>query len=189
MLVSEHEDEYLTTERGYGKADKPEDFLENFSKFIKENQNKITALNIVCTRPSDLDRNSLKELMLILDQQGFNTRSLKAAWKATKNEDIAADIISYIRTLAIGSSLISHEDRIKRAVNEIRNMYAWNKVQLKWIDRFEKQLLKETILRIEDLNEDPFDDAGGFDRLNKIFEDRLNEIVFKLNEKLYSEIA
>jgi type I restriction enzyme R subunit len=188
-LFSDHKDEYITTERGYGNAKKPEDYLDNFSKFIKDNQNKITALNIVCTRPSDLDRKSLKELMMILDQQGFNTRTLKAAWKATKNEDIAADIISYIRTLAIGSSLISHEDRIRRAVNEVRDMRNWNKVQLKWIDRFEMQLLKETILRIEDLNDSPFDGAGGFDRLNKIFEEQLTDVVFKLNEKLYSEIA
>jgi type I restriction enzyme R subunit len=116
-------------------------------------------------------------------------RSLKNAWKDAKNEDIAADIISYIRTLAIGSSLVSHEDRISRAVDTIRKMHSWNKVQLKWIDRFEKQLLKETILRLEDLNEDPFDKDGGFDRLNKIFENRLTDVVMKLNENLYSDIA
>jgi type I restriction enzyme, R subunit len=189
MFVSDHEDEYLITERGYGNASKPEDYLQNFSKFIKDNQNKISAINIVCTRPADLDRKSLKELMMVLAQEGFNTTSLKTAWKAAKNEDIAADIISYIRTLAIGSSLISHEERIRRAVRDIRNMRSWNKVQLKWIDRFEKQLLKKTILKIEDLNDSPFDDAGGFERLNKIFEEQLADVVFKLNEKLYSEIA
>lgn len=189
MLVSDHEDEYLSTERGYGNASKPEDYLENFSKFIRENQNKIAALNIVCTKPSELDRKSLKELKIALDQEGYNTKTLNTAWKQAKNEEVAADIISFIRTLAVGSAIISHEERVKRAVSEIRKMKTWNKVQTKWIDRFEKQLLKETILRAEDLDASPFDDAGGFSRLNKIFDDQLQEVVNQLNEKLYAETA
>jgi type I restriction enzyme, R subunit len=189
ILVSEHVDRYLGTERGYGATEKPEDYLESFTKFINENKNKITALNIICTKPAELDRKSLRELMIALDHEGFNASSLNVAWKNAKNEDIAADIIAYIRTLALGDSLISHEDRIKTAVDKIREMKDWNKVQLKWINRFEMQLLKETVMKVEDLNKSPFDDAGGFDRLDKIFENNLEEIITKLNEHLYSEIA
>ena len=109
QYVSDHEDEYISTERGYGNGQKPEDYLVSFKDFIQENVNKIAALQIICTRPKELDRQSLKELKLLLDQEGFNSRTLNAAWRDTKNEDIAADIISYIRTLAIGSSLVSHE--------------------------------------------------------------------------------
>ncbi|MCH7413786.1 type I restriction-modification system endonuclease [Belliella sp. R4-6] len=185
-LVSEHDDMFLGIERGYGKAKKPEDYLDNFARFIQDNQNKIEALKIVCSRPTELDRKSLKDLMLALDQEGYNTTSLHAAWKATKNEDIAADIISYIRTLSLGSSLISHEERVKKAVNSIREMKVWNKTQLKWIDRFEKQLLKETVLRKEDLDEDPFDEAGGFERLNRIFEEQLEEMITQINQNLYA---
>ncbi|UJP65172.1 type I restriction-modification system endonuclease [Mongoliitalea daihaiensis] len=185
-LVSEHEDKFLGIERGYGKAKKPEDYLDNFARFIQDNQNKIEALKIVCSRPTELDRKALKELMLALDQEGYNAPTLNAAWKAAKNEDIAADIISYIRTLSLGSSLISHEARVKKAVDSIRGMKAWNKTQLKWIDRFEKQLLKETVLRKEDLDEDPFDEAGGFERLNKIFEEQLEEVIAQINQNLYA---
>ena len=185
-LVSEHEDRFLGIERGYGKAKKPEDYLDNFAQFIQDNQNKIEALKIVCSRPTELDRKALKELMLALDQEGYNAPTLNAAWKAAKNEDIAADIISYIRTLSLGSSLISHEERVKKAVDSIRGMKVWNKTQLKWIDRFEKQLLKETVLRKEDLDEDPFDEAGGFERLNKIFEEQLEEVIAQINQNLYA---
>ena len=185
-LVSEHEDRFLGIERGYGKAKKPEDYLDNFAQFIQDNQNKIEALKIVCSRPTELDRKALKELMLALDQEGYNAPTLNAAWKAAKNEDIAADIISYIRTLSLGSSLISHEERVKKAVDSIRGMKVWNKTQLKWIDRFEKQLLKETVLRKEDLDEDPFDEAGGFERLNKIFEEQLEEVITQINQNLYA---
>jgi type I restriction enzyme R subunit len=189
MLVSDHEDEYLGSEKGYGNASKPEDYLENFSKFIEENKNKISGLNVICTKPADLDRKSLRELMIALDQEGYNSNTLKAAWRDAKNEDIAADIVSFIRTLAVGSVLTSHEDRIKRAVDEIRAMRDWNKVQTKWIDRFEMQLIKETVLRVEDLDDSPFDDAGGFSRLNKIFDKQLTALIESLNRSLYKETA
>jgi type I restriction enzyme, R subunit len=185
-LVSEHEDRLLGIERGYGKAQKPADYLDNFARFIQENQNRIEALKIVTSRPAELDRKSLKELLLALDQEGYSLSKLKSAWKETKNEDIAADIISFIRTLSLGSSLISHEDRIKRAVNSIRGMKTWNKIQMKWIDRFELQLLKETILRKEDLDQPPFSEKGGFERLNKLFKDQLEQVIAQLNQNLYA---
>jgi type I restriction enzyme R subunit len=186
---SEHKDEFYGIERGYGKGQKPQDYLDGFKKFILENQNKIMALNIICTKPKELDRRSLKELLLVLDDAGYNTRFLHAAWKDAKNEDIAADIISYIRTLTLGNALISHEERISRAVQKIREMRTWNKTQLNWLDRFEKQLLAETVLKIEDLNASPFKDKGGFKQLNKIFENQLQDVLDKINENLYREIA
>lgn len=189
QLVSEHRDEFLSMERGYGKGMKPEDYLEGLKNFIEENRNKITALSIICTKPSALDRQSLKELKLVLDQEGYIASHLNEAWKATKNEDIAADIISFIRTLALGSTLVSHEERIKRAVGAVRKMKTWNKVQEKWLDRFEKQLLKENVLQMSDLNDDPFSTDGGFERLNKIFDYELQAVIEELNVKLYEEIA
>ncbi len=188
-LVSDHEDEYRSTERGYGKGVKPKDYLKSFERFIRDNQNKIMALNIVCTRPKELDRKSLKELMIALDQEGYNETALNAAWKEIKNEDIAADIISFIRTLAIGSSLVSHEDRIKGAVNKIRSMKSWNRIQQKWIDRIEMQLIKESVLQVEDLDDSLFADAGGFKRLNKIFDNELKDLIVQINNGLYDETA
>jgi len=189
VFYSEHEDSTLSTERGYGYGNKPEDYLDQFKNFIEENKTKITALNIICTKPHELDRKSLKQLKLELDLAGFNSRTLNTAWKATKNEDIAADIISYIRTLALGDSLLSHEERIVKAVDKVRQLKSWNKIQTKWIDRIEKQLLNETILQVEDFDQSPFMMDGGFTRLNKIFDNNLKEIIRLINNNLYNETA
>ncbi|HZL11058.1 MAG TPA: type I restriction-modification system endonuclease [Prolixibacteraceae bacterium] len=185
QFVSEHEDESRGIERGYGNSQKPEDYIQSFHQFITENLNKMAALQIICTRPQELDRKSLKELRLELDRLGFNQRTLSTAWKATRNEDIAADIISFIRTMALGDALISHEERIRRAVEKVRAMKIWNKIQQKWIDRFENQLLSENILQHDDLNKAPFNENGGFDRLNKVFEEQLDQLIIQLNENLY----
>ncbi|HNZ71304.1 MAG TPA: type I restriction-modification enzyme R subunit C-terminal domain-containing protein, partial [Prolixibacteraceae bacterium] len=147
---------------------------------------KIAALQIICSRPKELDRKSLKEFYLLLDEQGYNTRSLNSAWKDAKNENIAADIISFIRTLALGDTLISHEERIKKAVQKVRDSRTWNTIQLKWLEKFEKQLLVENVLRADDLNEDPFKGDGGFNRLNKIFENELEKVIELINEHLYT---
>jgi type I restriction enzyme R subunit len=186
QLVSEHKDELIGVERGYGKASKPEDYIEGFKKFIAENRNTILALNIICTKPTELDRKSLKELKLLLDREGYNDLTLNTAWKNAKNQDIAADIISYIRTFALDTDLVSHEQRIENAINKIKMLKPWNKIQLKWIDRFEKQLLVETVLTKADLDAKPFSDEGGFNRLNKIFDNELENILVVLNENLYT---
>lgn len=189
QFVADHADMVLDVERGYGKGSKPEDYIEGFRKFITENVNKIAALNIVCTKPKALDRRSLKELYLLLDAAGYTDLNLRHAWREAKNEDIAADLISFIRTLSLGSSLIDHETRIRRAVDEIRKSRAWNQVQRKWLDRFEAQLIHESILQKEDLDKPPFKEEGGFKRLDKIFEGQLENLLDQLNENLYSETA
>jgi type I restriction enzyme R subunit len=122
----------------------------------------------------------------MLDQEGYNAMTLHTAWKTTKNEDIAADIISYIRTMALDTDLVSHEQRIENAINKVKMLKPWNKIQQKWLARFEAQLLKETVLTKADLDAKPFSDDGGFTRLNKIFENELENILVVLNDNLYT---
>lgn len=185
LLVSEHPDEERGIDRGYGKGQKPEDYLLSFEQYIRENLNQIEALKVICTRPQELDRKSLKQLMLELDNKGFNTSYLNQAWKQAKNQDIAADIISYIRTLALGDALISHQERIQRAIAKVKSLHDWNKIQMKWIDRFEKQLLQENVLRKDDLDQAPFSTEGGFPKLDKIFNHQLEIVLTTLNDNLY----
>lgn len=187
VLISHHADELESHTRGYGSAEKPEDYLNEFKAFIVDNMNKIPALSIICQRPRELTRQSLKELKLALDAEGFTEKKLRVAWHESKNEDIAADVISFIRGQALGDALQSHEERIKSAVDRIRAMKKWNAIQKKWLDRFEMQLIKETIIQKEDLNEGVFREEGGFNRINKVFQGQLPQLIDQLNEALYPE--
>jgi type I restriction enzyme R subunit len=47
-------------------------------------------------------------------------------------------------------------------------------------------LLKETVLTKADLDAKPFSDDGGFTRLNKIFDNELENILVVLNDNLYT---
>lgn len=185
QLVSEHNDQIIGIERGYGKATKPEDYIEGFKNFIANNRNQILAIQTICTKPSELDRKSLKELKILLDQEGYNELTLNAAWKNAKNQDIAADIISYIRTLALDTVLVSHDDRIKNAILKVKAMKNWNATQLKWIERFEKQLLHEDIFDTVYIN-DTFREEGGLPRIQKIFNNELDQVIQLLNDNLFT---
>ena len=185
IYYSEHADELKETYRGYGKDNqKPEDYIESFKKFITENRNEIVALNVLYNKPMELDRSSLKDLKMKLSLNGFSETNLNTAWKNLTNKDIAADIIAYIRTFAMGLPMETPEERIKRAIQKVKDLHPWSKIQLNWIDRFEKQLKAETLLRKEDLDQEPFKEAGGYNRLNKIFNNQLDEVLEIINTNL-----
>ena len=97
MFISDHEDKILPAGRGYGKANKQEDYIQAFSAFIRSHSNDIPALMTVLTRPRELTRKQLRELVLELDKAGFTETNLATAWREMTNQDIAARIVGYIR--------------------------------------------------------------------------------------------
>ncbi len=187
VVISDKEDEIREHSRGYGNAMKPEDYLEEFKKFVTQNMNQITALNIVCTRPKELTRESLKSLMLELDRHNFTEKQLNTAWRELKNEDIAADIISLVRQQALGSALINHEDRIKNAITKLKKNHTFSKMELDWLKRIEAHMLNESILSKETFEAGAFKTKGGFEQLNKIFKNQLEDIIQEVNDYLYDD--
>lgn len=188
VVISDKEDELLEHSRGYGKGSRPEDYLDAFATYVRTNLNEIAALNIVCTRPKELTRESLKTLRLTLDREGFTAQQLNTAISQMTNEEIAADIISLIRRYAIGSALISHEARIRRAVDKLKKAHKFSKQELNWIARMEKYLMEESVLNVNVFDEDGrFRAQGGFARINKVFGNKLENIVLELNEYLYDD--
>ena len=188
VVISEKEDELTKHTRGYGNSEKPEDYLDAFSEYVKTHMNEIAALSIVCTRPKDLTRDALKALRLTLDREGFTTQQLNTAISELTNEEIAADIISLIRRYTIGSALISHEARIRRAVDKLKKAHHFSKQEMSWIGRMEKYLMEESVLNVQVFDEDSrFKSNGGFKKINKIFQNQLENIVLELNEYLYDD--
>lgn len=187
VVISTKGDELVAHTRGYGVAEKPEDYLKEFKNFINNNMNEITALNIVCTKPSELTRETLKSLKLELDRNKFTEVQLNTAWRELKNEDIAADIITFIRQQAIGSPMISHKERIKNAVEKIRKRHYFNKMELDWLRRIETHLIKESVLNKETFETGAFKTKGGYTAIDKIFNNKLDEIITEINMFLYDD--
>lgn len=187
VVISSQQDELRTHTRGFGTGKRPEDYLDEFRAFIADNMNTIAALSIVCTRPKELTRDSLKSLKLELDRHTFTEQQLNTALKELKNEDIAADIISLIRQQALGSALLNHEERIKRAVDRLKKNHKFSKMEQGWIERIEKYLINESVITKESFETGAFKKAGGFGRVDKIFGEKLEAVLDELNDYLYDD--
>jgi len=188
QFISYHEDELESHTRGYGKGEKPEDYLNEFKRFVIDNMNRIPALAVVCQRPRELTRQALRELKIALDEHGYSVPKLRTAWREWTNEDIAADIISFIRRQALGDPLLSHEERIRLAMKKVYSLRPWTRIQRQWLERMEKQLIQETVFERTDFDKGAFRDHGGFDRINRIFEGNLAAVLDEINSALYPEV-
>lgn len=188
-VISDKQDKFLIRERGFGKNEqRPEDYLEAFEDFVKNNVNEIAALNIICTRPKELTRETLKSLRLALAQNGFTTQQLNTAVSEITSEEITADIISLVRRYAIGSPLVSHQARIRRAVDKLKKAHNFSRVELNWLSRIESYLLNESVMNVKVFDEDErFKTNGGYKRLNQVFRNNLEGIITELNEYLYDD--
>lgn len=188
-VISDKQDKFLIRERGFGKNEqRPEDYIEAFEDFVKNNVNEIAALNIICTRPKELSRETLKSLHMALAQNGFTTQQLNTAVSEITSEEITADIISLVRRYAIGSPLVSHQARIRRAVDKLKKAHNFSMVELNWLSRIESYLLNESVMNVKVFDEDErFKTNGGYKRLNQIFRNNLEGIITELNEYLYDD--
>ncbi len=187
ILVSEHPDEVLRVERGYGPGQsRPEDYLESFGRFVRENLNRIPALVVVTQRPRDLTRQQLKELKLALDEEGYGELHLRAAWREWKNEDIAASIVGFIRQRALGEPLRPYAERVDGAVQGILAGREWTAVQRRWLERIGKQMKIEQVVDRAALDQGQFkSQGGGFTRFDRLFDGRMEEVLADLHEAVW----
>lgn len=186
---SEKEDIIKETTRGYGKTEKPEDYLEAFAKFVNENKDKIEAIRIACTKPSDMTRAQLKELKIALDKEQFTESSLNEATSAIKNEHIVADIIAYVRQAVLNTPVQNHDDRVKSAFAKLISQNHFNRIQLDLLEKIKTYMLHESILNVETFEAPAFKMEGGFSRFDKKFDGRLTEIIRQINTYIYEGAA
>lgn len=187
VIIDDHPDELVEHTRGYGEGQKPEDYIESFKEFITTHLNEIAALRTVCTKPAELTRESLKGLKLELDRHEFTEKQLNTAWNEMTNQDIVADIIAFIRQQALGSTLISHETRVKNAFAKLKLNHSFNKMQLDWLDRIEKVMLEESVLDEQIFEMGAFKNNGGFNGIDRRFGGKLRDIIIELNTYLYED--
>ena len=83
----------------FGKYDTAEGDLEAFSRFVKENADKVDSLAIHLKRPRDWRPEALAELRRTLNQNQFDERKLQEAHKVASHKALA-DVISIVKHAA-----------------------------------------------------------------------------------------
>ena len=188
IFISEEEDEIIKIARGYGQGTKPEDYLNAFAAFVQNHSNDIPALMAVKTRPRDLTRRQLKELLLTLDQAGFTEANLTTAWREMTNQDIAARIVGFIRQAAIGDALVPFDERVDQALRRVLASKNWTTPQRDWLKRIASQTKANLLVDRAALDEPDLiykTEGGGFDRLDKLFNGELQQALDTFNDALW----
>ena len=194
-IISAHPDALSSVSQDFraGEAEEaytmPGDYLESFKAFINNSQNEIPALLVVTQRPRDLTREQLKALRVQLDAAGYSETQLRSAWRNQTNEDIAASIIGFIRQAAMGDPLVPYGERVQKAMKKILASQPWTAPQRKWLERIGKQLEQEYVVDRAALDQGAFKREGGFQRLNKVFKGKLEQVLNDINQALWDEIG
>lgn len=192
LMISNHPDQLRLIERGYGRAKKPEDFLDEFNRFIRENRNRLPALTAVLTRPRELTRQQLRDLRLQLDAANFSEANLTIAWREKTNQDIAAGIVGFIRQAALGDPLLPYQERVDAAVKKLLASRPWSGPQRQWVQVIAEQTKANTIVD-QAMIDDPAlifrTRGGGFPRLNTIFDGKLQQVLDEFKDSIWPPAA
>jgi type I restriction enzyme, R subunit len=174
----------VSSRRLFGKFDKPEDYLEAFTKFVREHQNQIDALRILRKRPQEWNPEVLSNLRKELANNGFAEDRLKKAHE--KVHHALADVISIVKHAADEQEpLLTAEARVTKALEELQAFHSFKPDQQKWLTFIGEHLKENLSISEEDLDTQPvFTDRGGLSRARKIFGEDLRKVIERLNYTL-----
>lgn len=187
--ISDRPDMVKEVNQIYGKeGSHPEDYITEFRKYIAENKDKLTALNILYTQPRSFTHSDLRRLRIDLEKAGYPLRQLNEAWNDIQKVDMTLDIISAVRTLALGNNPIDYKKRLENAFAKLNENHDFDAIERKILKNIEKMLLQEQFIEKEDFNKGAFQNEGGYHALQKKFRTSLDTIIEELREYLF-EIA
>ncbi len=185
IIAYETKDE-VTSEKlfkvGDGKEVKAEDYIQAFTKFVKNNPNKIEAIKILLNRPSGWNTNALRELKVELNKSPykFTEERLRKAYHYE-----LADIISIIKHAAKDEPLSSAQERVERAVIRFIDDKKLTDEQQRWLELIKEHLILNLALDEKDLETMPiFARAGGLKRADKAFDGKIKEVIKGINEEV-----
>lgn len=174
--------EYLFKTRD-GRELKPDDYIKQFEKFVKDNPEHIEALEIVLEKPASWNTKALKELRQKLSQtpERFTDDNLRKAYKYP-----LADIISMIKHAAKEEPLISGKERVDLAVAKVIDGKTLTPQQQEWLVLIKKHLVENLTIEPADFDSMPiFTNYGGsFNRINKDFDNNLMMYISQINSAM-----
>lgn len=191
FFVAEGVADYVTSEwlikGGVGKEYKPSDYIQEFSKFVHENEDKVDALRILLARPDAWGTRPLRELRtsLLTAPQRFTEENLRRAFEATSHKAMA-DIISMVKKAAKESSpLFTAEERVQQAIDRISLGRHFTDEQVRWLDYIRQHLIANLSIDRDDFDNVPvLSNRGGWGKANRVFDGKLPDLVADLNREV-----
>ena len=151
-------------------GEKPQDYLNSFMKFVKENPEHILAIKILLEKPKDWNTSALNELRERLTINKFPEKYLQEAHKLVYNKSLA-DIISMVKHAAKKEEpIFTAEERVAIAFEKAVAGKPYTYEQWNWLGLIKEHLIQNLTIDEEDLKSAPvFEQRGGLRKAEKIF--------------------
>lgn len=183
--------------------EKAQAIVDTFRKFIEENKNELTALQILYSQPyvkRALTYDAIKQLAESIKKPPYSL-SPELLWYAYEQlessrvkgagpQKLLTNIVSLIR-FAVGQSDVL--EPFSETVN--RRFSYWLSVQQKlgrefnpeqmlWLNMVKEHIATSLTIGVDDFELPPFTQKGGAVRANDVFQSQLDEILEELNKEL-----
>jgi type I restriction enzyme R subunit len=166
---------------------KPADYLEEFAKYVRENPERVEAIQILLDRPKGWSTEALKQLRAKLSTTAlrFTSENLEKAHRLRYNKALV-DIISMVKHAAKeGEPLLTAIERVNRAFAKLTAGRSFTMEQQRWLERIRRHLAENLTIDRADFDEVPvLSDPGGWTRADKCFDGKLAEIIELVNESI-----
>lgn len=169
-------------EERYGSYANAVDYLTAFSKFVRENEDRIIAIRVLLTRPKEWSPEALEQLQQGLRQGGFDVTKLQTAHDRVYHKQIA-DIISMVKHAADQQlPILTAKERVESAMSSIRAKHGFSPDQENWLALIERHLIENLSIDTQDLDNQPvFTNRGGLSRARRLFGTSLLQLIEELN--------
>jgi type I restriction enzyme R subunit len=167
-----------------GRELKPEDYLEMFSRFVRENPAQINAIQILLDKPKEWGPQALSELKAKLSEtkERFTPEMLEKAHQVHYKKALV-DIISMVKHAARADQpLLTAEERVNRAFDKLTAGKQFTAAQQAWLDRIREHLVQNLSIDRDDFDDLPvFARYGGWSAADREFEGNLVELLREIN--------
>ena len=168
---------------GAGHEYRPEDYLEAFGRFVRDNRSQVEAIRILLDRPKDWSVDALRELRKLLTQsQLFAEKRLQEVHRI-RYQRALVDVISMVKHAADEAQpLLTADERVTRALDRLSEGQTFTPDQQAWLERI-GQALRETLsLEPDDFGILPIlERAGGLGAARRAFGKNLDRLIHDLN--------
>ncbi|HNU84512.1 MAG: DEAD/DEAH box helicase family protein [Pseudomonadota bacterium] len=161
---------------------KPEDYLDTFARFVRDNPEQIEAIRILLERPRGWKTEALDELRRTLSLNRFDEKDLQKAHRLVYNKALA-DIISMVKHAARQEEpILTAEERTDRAMAKVTAGKQLTGEQSLWMGLIREHLVRNLTIELADFDNAPaFAAKGGLGRARKVFTEGLETLIEQFN--------
>jgi len=200
VIDIESQDQLL--EAGFS-SDEAQEKVDNFKKFIDENKDEITALQILYSQPygtRKLTYQAVKELAEAIERPPYQLTP-ESLWRAYERLDqsrvrgagpgrLLTDVIALVRFALEQSETLEPfpltvEERYKNWILDQQEAgRQFSAEQLEWLGMVREHIAASVTIEMDDFEQVPFNQKGGAIKVYQLFGAELEEILADLNQEL-----